>query len=336
MCWKAIVSVNAIVDSARRDRKKIEFLPKGSGSNSMAIEESTTNDTSTSATKVPSEPFTSNTAMSVNSVGGSSGNNTAKETSTTKYQVGMGETTTTEHEAAGRPTKINVTVSVPREYVVAMMKQAKAGAAPGGSGGAGGGAAGAEPTDDQIATEFDQKVKPKIEEMISPLVETEGATSGAPGTTTQLVAGTVKAFLIPVAMANIGGGGTIGGGGSVGVGSGGGLGGLTKLLEGGLIKTAVLGVLAIVALGMMLTMVRKAGKAPPLPTAEELVGIPPALEPGTDVVGEAVEGDTAMAGIEVDEGSLKTTKMLEEIGALVDQNPSTAANVFNRWLNEQE
>ena len=36
--------------------------------------------------------------------------------------------------------------------------------------------------------------------------------------------------------------------------------------------------LALVALGMMFMMVRKASRPQPLPTAEELVGIPPALQ----------------------------------------------------------
>ena len=54
------------------------------------------------------------------------------------------------------------------------------------------------------------------------------------------------------------------------------------------------------------------------------------------MVGEAVEGDTAMQGIEVDDESLKTGKMIEEIGALVKSNPASAAGVFNRWLSDHE
>ena len=172
--------------------------------------------------------------------------------------------------------------------------------------------------------------------MILPLVETEGSmASAAISGAAQLVSGTVKVSLIPISMANMGGGmGGAGGSSKTGLMGGGGT--FMSLLDGGIIKTLALGVLAVVALGMMFTMVRKAGKAPTLPTAEELVGIPPALEPGTEVVGEAVEGDTAMIGIEIDDQSLKTGKMLEEIGTLVKNNPQTAASVFNRWLTEGE
>jgi flagellar biosynthesis/type III secretory pathway M-ring protein FliF/YscJ len=125
------------------------------------------------------------------------------------------------------------------------------------------------------------------------------------------------------------------GGGFMG-GTAGGMGGLSSLMENGLVKTIGLGALAVVSLMMMLMMVKKAGKMPTMPSAQELVGIPPALEPGTDVVGEAVEGDTAMTGIEVDDDALKTGKMIEEIGTLVKSNPQTAAHVFNRWLAEEE
>ena len=59
------------------------------------------------------------------------------------------------------------------------------------------------------------------------------------------------------------------------------------MVEGRLFKQAVLGGLAVLAMGMMFMLVRKAGKPAVLPTAEELVGVPPALNPGSDVVGEA-------------------------------------------------
>lgn len=325
----AIVSVNAMVDAAKRERKITKVLPKGQGSLSMPIEEATTTDTSSTSTKGGVEPgVQANTGADLNRAGGAGGNSTNNETTTVRNSVKFGEEITSERDASGRPTKINVTVSVPREYVAAIWKQGATTPA---------GGATAEPTDKDIADTFDKSVKTQIEGMISPLVETEGSmTSAAISGGTQLVTGTVRAFLIPVSMAGLGsGGGSAGSGGKTGF-MGGGQGGLFSLMDGGMIKTIALGVLAVVALGMMFTMVRKTGKASPLPTAEELVGIPPALEPGTEVVGEAVEGDTAMAGIEIDDQALKTGKMLEEIGTLVKNNPQTAASVFNRWLSEEE
>ena len=332
----AIVSVNAIVDgAARRDRIINKVLPKGAGSENFPSEETTTLDTSTSGAKGAAEPgLGSNAAMDINrSSGGGSSPSTSNEKSTVMSSPKYGSEVVTERDASGRPTRINVTVSVPREYVAAILKQKKGGSATGGAATT----PAAEPSDDEIGKEFDSGVKTKIEEAISPLVETEGMGAGAGGATTQLVAGTVKAFLIPVSMVSVGGGGAggaknsfLGGGGSSGIGS------ISAIMENGLVKTAVLGFFALIAMGMMFMMVKKAGKSAPLPTAEELVGIPPALEPGTDVVGEAMEGDTAMQGIEVDDDSLRTGKMLEEIGTLVKSNPQTAASVFNRWLTDSE
>ncbi len=338
----AIVSVNAIVDAARRDSKKTIVLPKGSGSENFTTEETTAVDTSSNSAKGPAEPGPgSNVAMDINRAGGGgSSPSTSNETSSVKSLPQYGTEVVNQRDASGRPTKINVTVSVPREYVAAIVKQKKGGAAAGGAP-AGGGATTTttEPTDDEIGKEFDSGVKTKIEEMISPLVETEGMGVGGGGAATQLVAGTVKAFLIPVSMVAVSGGGGGGGGAKnsfLGGGGSGGIGSISAIMENGLVKTAVLGFFALIAMGMMFMMVKKAGKSAPLPTAEELVGIPPALEPGTDVVGEAMEGDTAMQGIEVDDDSLRTGKMLEEIGTLVKSNPQTAASVFNRWLTESE
>ncbi|HMN42366.1 MAG TPA: hypothetical protein PKE29_16105 [Phycisphaerales bacterium] len=332
-----IVSVNAMIDAARRESVRHEALPKGAGTTVVASEETGTTNATTSKAAGGVEPGVgANIGMDLNRGGGAGGSTTSEESTTVKNQAVIGEMTTKQRDATGRPTKINVTVSVPREYVAAIAKQKKTAAGPaGGAGGAAGGAGPAEPSDSEIDSVFESDVKKKLEEMVSPLVETDGS-AGAPGAATQLVAGTVRAFLIPVSMGSGGSSAGFGGSHAGMLGGGGGVGGIDGLLENGLVKTVGLGLLAVVAMGMMLMMVKRAGKAPRMPTAEELVGIPPALEPGTDVVGEAIEGETAMAGIEVDEDALKTGKMIEEIGALVKNNPQTAANVFNRWLAEEE
>ncbi len=107
---------------------------------------------------------------------------------------------------------------------------------------------------------------------------------------------------------------------------------MSSLVSSGLFKQVMLGGLALLSIGMMFMLVRKAGRSAPLPTAEELVGIPPAIEPDSDLVGEADEGETAMLGIEIDSEQLKRQKMLEEVAQLVKSNPQTAVGVFNRWL----
>ncbi len=123
-----------------------------------------------------------------------------------------------------------------------------------------------------------------------------------------------------------------GGGGSGGATS---LGSLGDLVGGGLIKSVALGVLSLVALGMMLMLVRKAAKPVDLPSAQEIVGLPPALESGAEVVGEADEGATAMEGLELRDDELRVKKMLETIGDLVKNKPADAAGLLSRWMQPE-
>jgi flagellar biosynthesis/type III secretory pathway M-ring protein FliF/YscJ len=98
----------------------------------------------------------------------------------------------------------------------------------------------------------------------------------------------------------------------------------------------VLGVLALVSLAMMAMLVRKATKKAELPTAEELVGIPPALQADGDLYGEADEGDVPMSGIELDEEQVRSSKMLEQVGELVKSSPETAAGLLQSWISASE
>ena len=59
---------------------------------------------------------------------------------------------------------------------------------------------------------------------------------------------------------------------------------------------------------MMVSMVKKAGRKVDLPSADELVGIPKALESDSDIIGEADESDTPMTGIEVGDEELNMYK----------------------------
>jgi hypothetical protein len=104
----------------------------------------------------------------------------------------------------------------------------------------------------------------------------------------------------------------------------------------GLVETVVLGVLGLMALVLMFTMVRRAGRRTELPTAEELVGVPPALEIAGDLVGEADESDAAMQGIEITEEEVKVQKMRELVGDLINTNPEAAASLVGRWISEDE
>jgi flagellar biosynthesis/type III secretory pathway M-ring protein FliF/YscJ len=87
---------------------------------------------------------------------------------------------------------------------------------------------------------------------------------------------------------------------------------------------------------MMFLMVRKASRKAEMPSAEELVGLPPTLETKSDLIGEADESETPMAGIEVDEGEVRSQKLLEQVQALVKDNPDSAAKLINRWVTPDQ
>jgi flagellar biosynthesis/type III secretory pathway M-ring protein FliF/YscJ len=83
-------------------------------------------------------------------------------------------------------------------------------------------------------------------------------------------------------------------------------------------------------------MVRKAGKKTEIPSAEELVGVPPSLELQADVIGEADEGELAMEGIEVGDEQMQSKKLLETVSQMVESNPESAAKLLNRWIDVEE
>jgi flagellar biosynthesis/type III secretory pathway M-ring protein FliF/YscJ len=112
--------------------------------------------------------------------------------------------------------------------------------------------------------------------------------------------------------------------------------GLSGALENGWAKPLGLGVLALVSLGLMLGMVRKATRTPPMASIEELAGVPPTLPAEDELVGEADETDPSMAGIELNEDELRSRKIAEQIGELVKGNPAEAASLIRRWVRTDQ
>jgi flagellar biosynthesis/type III secretory pathway M-ring protein FliF/YscJ len=102
-------------------------------------------------------------------------------------------------------------------------------------------------------------------------------------------------------------------------------------------KEIALGALALVSLFMVSNMVRK-GSATPAPVVGAIGGgiVTRASSPlpgREEAVGEAVEGDPLMEGMELDEESAKAQQMINQVSALVEENPDAAANLVKRWMN---
>lgn len=326
----SIVTVSLQADNSVKRTKTIDYKKEGNGSVGV-LESSTTdesNDRSTTGTGA-APGLTSNVAADINSgSGGGAGSVTSKKTSTDKMKTGLGSTETDQLDPGGMPTRVSVMVSLSREYMINLVKTRKGAAAPA-AGGGGGGAAPADPTQAEIDTAFTEEKK-RLETDLTPVIQNAAVETKAS------TIPRVTVSLIPVAQLGLaglnGGGGGMSGSSMASI--GGGAGGLMgQLATGPVIRAGFLGLLAFVALGMMLMLVRKSSKPQNLPTPEELAGLPPVIEVGDDVVGEADEGATAMVGIELGETQIKTKKMLESIEELVKKNPTDGANLLNRWLN---
>ncbi|MBY0308456.1 MAG: hypothetical protein K2Q09_06915, partial [Phycisphaerales bacterium] len=327
--------VSMQADNTAKRTTTTSMLPDGKGS--VAVLENTSEDKQgdRSAPQGGGQPgVVSNvTADATGGAGAGGAAGTSHSNKKEVFKVGIGQKVVDEFAPGGMPTRVSVMVSLSREYIVNLVRT-KAASAGGAAGGAGGGAGGGvanqpnEPTQAEIDGAF-LKEKERLEKDLASLVQTiakEPDASNLPRVTVSM---------IPVAQLGLAGMGSgMGGMPGASMASVGATAGLVgQLATGPVVRTAFLGLLAFVALGMMLMLVRKSSKPQNLPSPEELAGLPPVIDAGDDVVGEADEGATAMVGIELGESQIKTKKMLESIEELVKKNPNDGANLLNRWLN---
>lgn len=330
-----IVTVTASVDVARTTSQTQQFLPNKQGTVAMPLRNTST-DSLTRESSAAAEPgVAANQAADINRAGGGTGSMTQSNETTNELENRFGTKTETTVDPKGKPTSVAVTVLVPPRFVVGLINRGNPPADP-----AGGGTPPPAPAMADILKAFEAEVRPLVMSTLTPQVRaliSDANRTMPPEEIRQVVQDSISVALMPadppepVAVQTAGlFGGIVGGGG----GDGGGPAGIS--LGGGLVQTVALGALAAVALGMMLMMVKKAGVQGAQPTAEELVGLPPTLEAEADVIGEADEGDTAMAGIEVDESEMQSQKVLEQVGEVVEQKPDQAAKLVARWINVDE
>ena len=321
-----VVAVTATVDTSRTHGVTTKALPAGEGTTSVPKKETVNTTTETAAAEGGATGLRSNVGGNVGA-SGTTGSRTNQSQEDTEYATQIGTDRKEIEIPAGTPTRLVATIAVPRGFIAGLWQKEQPAAAAAG----GGGAAAAAPTAQQIQDQF-VKEKASIEAALKPHFKTK-AMDGAE----------VQGDVVVMMVAGEGGSGGNGsaGGGKPGSGGGGGMGGggtfgTIWAMGGGMIDKVVLGALALVAIGMMALMVRKTGKRVELPSAEELVGLPPTLEAKSDVVGEADESETAMAGIEVGEEEIKSNKMRESVSDFIKQSPDTAAKLLNRWITVGE
>lgn len=323
------VIVTARVDVTRVSSETHAHLPSGQGTVSE-IRSTTEDETKSSQASTGAEPgFGANVGADINKGKATPGSTSSTTKTTSEFEVFPGTKTETTQDPRGMPTLVAVSVSVPYGFVEE--QAAKSAAAAGGGAAPAGGTAGNKPTvsEADVTAAFDQKIRPKIEAAIRPhvLAMSTSVKDLPPAEVDKMMQAAISVQMVPMDVPRMAS--------ATQAGMFGGAGGLLTL-GGGLIDKAVLGVLAVVALGMMFMLVRKSGKKAELPTAEELVGLPPELEAPSDVIGDALEGDSPLSGIEVGEDEVQSQKMLEQVSELIGENPLTAAKLLNRWIQTTE
>jgi flagellar biosynthesis/type III secretory pathway M-ring protein FliF/YscJ len=326
-----VVAVTAQVDVTKVTSQTNSNLPVGQGTVSLPRKEETTEDVSTEGggTRADVPGVQSNQAADITQVSTTTnqGGKTQNTTSKVESEHHVGSKTETVVDPRGFPTMVAVSVNVPRGFVARLVKASAASA-----GGAASAGDAKEPTEQEVLDAFDKKVKPAIEASIKPQVRAltmQGMKNVKPEAVDALVDQSVGVALIPMdflapepqAAGILGTITAATGGGGAG---------------GGLLDKVFLGVLSLVAMGMMFALVKKSGKKVEVPTAEELVGLPPAIDGGSDIVGEAEESESAMMGIEVGDETMESQKMLEQINTMVGQSPDNVARLLNRWIEREQ
>ncbi|MEL7087504.1 MAG: hypothetical protein AAGL98_03540 [Planctomycetota bacterium] len=203
-------------------------------------------------------------------------------------------------EMAGHQVEqINVTINVPRSYFVSIFKAMNP--------------ENEDPPDDATLAPIREEQLLAIEEQVSPLVETQ-------------MAGTVKAsmvydvaYLQPELAGSAAGGGVLG-----------------TVTDSNMVAMVSTGALGFVALALMMMMVRKATRPEELPSIEELAGVPPTLPTDDELIGEADEVESSMAGLEVDEEELRTRRLADQISDMIKAAPEDACGLLGKWVNSDE
>lgn len=307
-----IVSVTAHVDITSVQSTENLYTPKDEGTVAVLQSETKNDSSSRQANRGAESGVRSNQAVSINT-GGGTGTSTETGSAETTFDTAIGNRTKTVLDPRGMPTHYSASVIIPQEYIVSIIESSRST----------GQDAEPDPVTADDAKAFFEQSKPMFEELVRPhLLGQTADGQRAPGDLSLQMA-PLGAMYIAGTMSSSGGGmlGTITGGGG--------------MLSGGqLVETMLIGVLAAISLGMMLMMVKRSAKRIELPTVEQLVGVPPEIEGGNDLIGEAGEGESVMTGIEVDEKLVQVQQLRDQVSELVSKDPESAATLIDRWTEQ--
>ena len=99
-------------------------------------------------------------------------------------------------------------------------------------------------------------------------------------------------------------------------------------------REIMLGGLAVVSLFMVSMMVRKAGPASvALPVGIQQTIPMPVLDATEALAGEVGEGKSMLDAMELDEDAVRAQQMVDQVAAMVEDNPDAAAGLVKRWMS---
>ena len=319
----AMIAVTADVDVKRVTSRREAYLKENEGTVSLPNSTSSTKEENSQAVSAAEPGTRPNTGADINQAPSTGSTGFVRTDDTKAFDSRVGSEITSTIDPRGMATSLSISVQIPHEYVEALV--------PAPADAPAGGETGAEPTPPDpaaVAAAFETE-RQRIASLLQPHLPVVVDANGE-----RQVAGEVVVSMMPINMMQLASSTQAAGFafGAAGSSSGGGLGGL---VGSGMIEKGMLALLAGVSVVMMLLMVRKATKQIELPAVEDIVGIPPALGRMSDVVGEADESETPMEGIEVDSEHVNSSKMLEQVAALVDKEPDLTARLLNRWIEPE-
>ena len=324
------MAVTAHADVTRVHKSRTAHLAEGQGSVSMVKSEKNEATTTNRASAGGEPGFRSNAEADI-SAPTASGTSSNQTDDATEFVTAVGSETTETDDPRGMPTFVAATIQVPQSYVVGLITRAREAAAAQTQGGQDSQDAAPvpAPTDEEVAERFDV-IRKGIEDAVRPHLKALGPDG-------KMVDGEVSVSMYADAGGSAPGGvgfGPGGAGGALGTIATGG--GLHAYLGDSPVQTALVGVHAVVASVLMLTLIRRSGRQLELPVAEELVGLPQALPGDEDLIGEADASEGALVGLEIGDDAMRGRQLLEQVSSMVQSDPESASRLIGRWIAYEE
>ena len=303
------IAVNAVPDLSVHKTESDTYSPSGKVT---AEVESSSVDTASTEGSGAGEPGVKPNVSAAATDGGSGHQTSTSKTSTGKNEVRFSHTLDNAILPAGTNLKdLTAAISIPRSYFVSIYRRASH-------------TKDADPDDDKLRSTIDEQIK---------LAKTRAKNAIGAKSEDQINVDwfddTIAVHQVDVAQAGIVGGSVMQG---------------VKQNA----KVIVLGAFAAASFFMMLNMIRKAapttaggGEVDPSiffgggsgsGKGKRKPGDPDSFDTGDDVFGEANEGEAVLTGIELDDETIQSRKMVDEVSTMIKENPENAASLVKRWM----